>query len=212
MAESSLFQRIANKEDGIEIIAAEVVEKPELVVKLVEGLGNKQARVKYGCEKVLRMVSERKPEILYPHFDLFVRLLDGDNTFLKWGSIHILANLAAVDIERKFDRIFDRYFAPIPGPSLIPAANTIGGAAKIALAKPELIARITRELLKVEKAEYQTTECLNVALGQVINSFEMFFDQVEDKAPVISLVKRQLKNTRSATRKKAEAFIKRRGL
>ncbi|MFQ5677760.1 MAG: hypothetical protein ACE5G1_17860, partial [bacterium] len=38
------------------------------------------------------------------------------------------------------------------GPVLVTAANIIQGAAKIAKAKPELTPRITRELLKVEKA------------------------------------------------------------
>lgn len=51
--------------------------------------------------------------------------------------------------EDKFEKILDRYLAPIPGPVLIMATNVIGGAAKIALAKPALAERITGELLKV---------------------------------------------------------------
>ncbi|GAG52160.1 unnamed protein product, partial [marine sediment metagenome] len=99
-------------------------------------------------------------------------------------------------------------FALISGPTLITAANTIRGAAKIALAKPKLTDKITQELLKVEKAEYQTTECRNVVLGHVINSFSEFFDQIENKRPVVELIRKQFKNTRSGTRKKAEKFLK----
>ena len=120
----------------------------------------------------------------------------------------VVTALAAVDSENKFEAIFDQYFAPIPGPVLIPAANVIGGAAKIALAKPELSDKIAGELLKVEKARYQTAECRNVALGYTIKSFDQFFDQITDKEPVIKLIKKQLKNTRNATRKKAEKFLK----
>ncbi len=76
------------------------------------------------------------------------------------------------------------------------------------MVKPELSDKIAQEILKVEKAKYQTAECRNVALGHAIKSFDQFFDQIEDKEPVIKLIKRQLKNTRNATRKKAEKFIK----
>ena len=69
--------------------------------------------------------------------------------------------------------------------------------------------RITAEILKVGRAKYQTAECRNVALGGAIESFDQFFDQIEDKKRVVRLVKRQLKNTRSATRKKAERFLAR---
>lgn len=208
MPKSQIIQQIGEKEADVSAIADQVIKKPELLSELIEGLGADKARIKYGCEKVLRCISEKKPEVLYPKFDFFVGLLDSDNNFLKWGAIITIANLTAVDSENKFEKIFDKYFAPIPGPELIPAGNVIGGAAKIALAKPQLADRITKEILKVEKAKYQTTECRNVALGHAINSFAQFFDQIEDKEPVIKLIKKQLNNTRNTTRKKADAFLK----
>ena len=61
------------------------------------------------------------------------------------------------------------------------AANIVKGAAKIAVAKPELTERITEEFLKVEKANYQTEECRNITLGHTIASFEQFFGQIKDK-------------------------------
>jgi len=162
-----------------------------------------------GCEKALRIISEKAPQLLYPCYDFFAEMLDDENSFLRWGAIHALGNLAAVDSGNKFEAIFDKYFAPIPGPALVPAANAIGGAARIANAKPELVGRITAELLKVEQASYQTPECRNVALGQAIDAFDVFFDQVADKEVVLAMVERQLSNTRNATRQRAERFLKR---
>jgi hypothetical protein len=208
MSGSKLQQEIAKKETDMEKTVAKVIKKPELLSEVFEGLGSDKARIKYGCVKALRLISEKKPEILYPRMDFFSDLLDSDNNFFKWGAIHTIANLAAADSERRFEVIFDKYFAPIPGPELIPAGNVIGGAAKIALAKPELSDRIAKEMLKVEKAKYQTAECRNVAMGHAIKSFDLFFDQIKDKEPVIKLIKKQLKNTRNATRKKAEKFLK----
>ncbi|MBA7527022.1 hypothetical protein ES705_19195 [subsurface metagenome] len=34
-------------------------------------------------EKILRLVSEQQLELIYPHFDTFVKMLDSDNNILK---------------------------------------------------------------------------------------------------------------------------------
>ena len=210
MPESKLLQQISQKGSDKEKIARKVIKKPELLPEIIDGLGADRTSVKYGCAKILRIVSDEAPGLLYPRFDYFAGLLDSDHNILKWEGIYVIANLAAVDTEDRIEEIFVRYFAPIPGPALITAANVIGGAAKIASAKPHLADRIVRELLKVEKAQYKTTECRNVALGHAIKAFDQFFDQIRDKGPVIAFVRRQLDNTRNATRKKAEVFLKKR--
>ncbi len=113
-----------------------------------------------------------------------------------------------MDTKNRFENIFNKYFKPIPGPVLITAANIIGAGAKIALAKPEHTAKITRELLKVEKAEYKTTECRNIAIGHTIKSIDQFYNQIADKEPVAVFITKQVNNPRNATKKKAEKFIK----
>ena len=210
MPESQLLQQISQKESDKGKIALKVIKQPELLSEIIDGLGADKARVKYGCAKVLRIISDKAPELLYPRIDYYIDLLDNDNNILKWEAIYVIANLAAVDTEDRIEAIFERYFAPIPGPALITAANVIAGATKIALAKSQLTERIVRELLKVEKAQYKTTECRNVALGHTIKAFDQFFDQIKNKEPVAAFVQRQLNNTRNATRKKAEVFLKKR--
>jgi len=212
MDESSLLQRIGRRNSNPATLAGQVIEEPALVAGLLAGLDAPKAQVKYKCEKILRMVGERQPEILYPHFDFFARMLDCANSFLKWGAIQDIANMARADTQNKFESIFEKYFSPIPGPVMITAANTIGGAARIALAKPHLAGRITAEILKVGKARYQTAECRNVAIGHAIGSFDRFFELVEAKTSIIRFVKRQLKNTRPAVRRRAEAFLNRRNI
>jgi len=208
MAESRLLQQIALKEADKGKIAEKVIKKPGLLPELLRGLKSDHPPIKYGCAKVLRVVSDRQPRLLYSWFDFFVTLLDSDNKIMQWEGIHVIANLAAVDPKGKLEKVFDKYFAPIPGPVMITAANVVRGAAKIAEAKPELTEKITKELLKVDKATYKTTECRNVALGHVIESFDKFFDQIKDRGSVIKLIKKELSNTRNATRKAAAAFLK----
>lgn len=205
---ASLGQRGADRE----AIAAEVLKNPETIPVLVEGLGAKKANIKYGSEKVLRLVSEKRPELIYPHFQRFVELLEGENKFLKWGGIMTISNLAAVDTEQRIDKIFDRYFSPITGPVMVTAANIIGGAAKIARAKPALTERIVSEILKVGTARYLmhgqlSPECNNVVCGHAVETLAEIYDQVDDKKRVKDFIEGQLENPRPAVRKRAKAFL-----
>ena len=208
MTSSELFQQISKKKIDKEKIAGHVMRNPELLPAIFEGLGAEEANLKYGCDKILRIISRREPSLLYSKIDFFISNLQSQTTFLKWSAIDIIANLAAVDTDMKIEGIFDRYFAPIPGPVLITASNLIKAAARIALAKPQLTARIAQELMQVEKAKYQTAECRNIALGQAIESFDQFFKQLADKETVIEFVGRQLNNKRKPTKKKAEKFLR----
>jgi len=111
MAAGNIIRQIAKNGSDKEKIARKAMKNPDLVPELLDGLNAERARIKYGCEKVLRIIGEEKPELLYPHFNVFVKLLDGDKNFLKWGAIITIANLARVDSKKKFERIFARYFS-----------------------------------------------------------------------------------------------------
>jgi len=216
MAGGSVVKQLGRKGVDVAAIVDQVIAKPEKIAELIEALKVEKRAVKFSYEKVLRLVSERRPELIYPYFDVFAGLLDSDNSFLKWGAITTVANLTAVDTEKEFEAIFQKYYAPIPGPAMVTAANIIGSSARIALAKPELTQRITREILKVEKAKYKShgalsAECRNIAVGHAIEAFDTFFEQIDDKAAVVAFVKRQLKNTRKQVVKKAEQFGRKHG-
>ena len=184
---------------------------PEQIDALFVGLGSKTPRVRYGAAKALKMVSEQAPELLYPRWDSLARLLENDNAFLRWGSTQILGNLAVVDREDRFEPLFERFFAPIMGQEMIGAANAIVAGASIVLAKPHLAERIVKEILKVERAAYKTPECRNVAIGHAITALDKMLGQVKNRRAVLAFVKRQTENSRAATRKKAEKFLKRWG-
>jgi hypothetical protein len=92
---------------------------------------------------------------------------------------------------------------------MITAANVVRGGPAIVRAKPHLADKIAGEILKVGRAHYATAECRNVAIGHAIIAFSEFYDLLRKPAPVLGFVRRQLKNSRPATRKKAKRFLKR---
>lgn len=208
MTEYNLHQQLATKEVTAEELTKRVLKEAKLLPEIFDGLKADKANIKYGCLKLLRLISEQQPVLLYPYFDFFVELVDSDVNVFKWGGILIIANLTIVDTNNKFEKIFKKYFTPITEHVLITASNVISSSATIALAKPELTEQITTEILKVERAVYQTDECRNIAIGHAIKSFHKFFDQIENKRPVIEFIKKQLDNSRSGTKKAAEKFVK----
>jgi hypothetical protein len=164
---------------------------------------------KFRTAKALLTLSESQPRRLYPFFDAFRRLLGAENNIIRWTAIRILANLAAVDTERRLEKSLTAYLAPITGPTMITAATTIAGAATIARAKPHLTGRLVDAILRVETARYQTEECRNVAIGHAITALAAIGDGAARSEAVIAFVNRQAGNSRPSTRKKAEAFLRR---
>ena len=201
----------ASKSVSPEAIVRKVIRQPGLLPEVFAGLGAETARVKYGCLKLLRSLSEKRPAILYPEIGRLFQLLDSENNILKWGAIIMIGNLAGMDSEGKIEGILEDYLQPISGHVMITAANVIRGAGKIAQTKPRLADQIARAVLRVETANYQTPECRNVAMGHAIESLAVFFAQLQQPQPVVDFVRRQLDNPRNAVRKKAAKFLKRYG-
>jgi len=208
MNKSNILQQIARKDSNKEKIAEKIIKNSELLPELFAGLQAPEAIIKYGSNKVLVIISEKNPAVLYPKLDFFIMQLDSENNFLKWGAIEIIANLCRIDSTHHFENVFNKYFSPIHEHHMITAANTIKAAVKIASNKHNLTEKISEEILKVEEADYETTECNNIVIGQAIKSLNELFPQLKTKESVFAFVKRQLKNKRPATRKKAEIFIR----
>jgi hypothetical protein len=208
--DEKLLRRLTRRKIDAEKLAAELIARPRLLPEFLGGLESDTASVKFGCAKVLRIVSEREPAVLYPDIKRFFDLLESDNQIIKWNAILIVGNLAAVDSKGKIGRILGKYLEPIPGPELVTAANVIVGATRIALAKPRLTDKIVEALLKVARARYRTRDCRNVATGHAIDALDQLYAQTKKKETVARFITRQCKNPRNATRKKAERFVKRR--
>jgi len=204
------LEKPGKKEVEAEDIAKNTIKDPSLLNGIFKGVSSTNARIKYGCAKILRIVSEEEPEKLYPRVDFFIELLDSNKRILKWNALYIIANLAKVDVENRFDDIFDKYYSLLDAEYMVTVANVVGNSGKIAKAKPHLSQKITNDLLKIENLTLEshlTQECKNIIIGHTISALEMYFDQIENEDKVISFVKRQLNNTRNATKIKATNFL-----
>jgi hypothetical protein len=212
--ESDLLQKLGNKTLTKAVLLQKVQQDFSLIPEVLNGTSSPKASIRYGCGKVLMDLSERHPELLYPYMNKFIDLLDSKYRILTWTAMAIIANLAKVDEERKFDRIFDKYFSFLNDEYMVTVANTVGNSAKIALAKPYLVQRITAELLKVENLKvtpHLTEECKWVITEHALKAFDVFFKKVEAKEQVLSFAEKQLESPRTSLKREAKSFIKKWG-
>lgn len=200
--------KIEKKENKAENLAEKVMKNPHLLPETLSGIFSTKGRTRLKSAKILRIISEKNPRMLYGRMDFFTNLLESENNILKWIAIDVIANLAPVDSRNKFERIFRKYYGHLKDESMITAGHVIDGSGRIAQAKPHLQKRITAELLKVESISREQ-ECKNILLGKVILAFGEYIDQVRNKQKMISLARRQLTNRRNATRRKAQSFLER---
>ncbi len=211
--ENELLIKVANKTLTKEELHQKVKQDFDLLPVLLKGISSPKATVRYGCAKVLMDLSEEHPEKLYPYMDAFIELLDSKYRILTWNAMAIIANLAKVDKDQKFDAIFDKYYGFLNNEYMVTVANVVGNSGKIALAKPHLLHKITAELLKVENISvtpHLTKECKRVIAEKAIGVFDLFFDKIEEKEKkkVLSFVERQLGSSRRTLRTKAADFLK----
>jgi hypothetical protein len=172
-------------------------------------LFSEDPKIKYTCSKNLLALAKDNPAELYPDLEFFVKLLDNENKILKWTAIDVIGSLVRADKARAVGKLMGRIVRLLNTGNMITAHHAITALTDIALARPEYQAAITDELLKVEHYNYDTDECRNITIGKVILAISTYFARLEDQEATLEVVKRQTKNSRNATRKKAEQFLKR---
>jgi len=205
VASKTVDELVKNKPEDL---AREAIRDSNLLLEVFKGISSLSPKVKFKSAKILTLISERNPQKLYPRIDFFIGLLDSGNQILKWNAIDVIANLASVDVNKRFEKIFDKFYGLLEEGSLITAGHVIDNSWKIVNAKPTLERKITKELLKVEKVSLPTDECRNILFGHTLLSFDQYFDKIQDRNEVIAFAKRQLNNSRNATKIKAEKFLK----
>lgn len=208
MSKRNYLEELGNRKIHPNDLAEVVKKNLDLLPEIFDGVSSQNKRIKNGTAKILRTISEEYPGKLYPRFDFFVEHMNGDDTILKWLAIDTIANMAGVDNKNKINKLLKKYYEFLSDDSMITAGHAIEGLAKIAYAKPKYQEEITSQLLRVKSIK-RGSECRNILLGKVILAFEGYNDQIENREEIITFVRGQLKNSRKATKKKAEKFLKR---
>ena len=195
-----------NNAKAINEIMQQISSDPSVIESLIMMLGDKST-ARFGAAKKLQLVSRVNPSLLYPHFEVFAKLLDNTSIVLLWNGIIILSYLVSVDSERRFDSVFDSFYKHLWDGKLVTAANILGNSGLIARCRPDLASRITTELLKVDDIPLPTAECREVARGHVLASFAQYIDMLKAYQPVYDFLIRCTTSHRLSVKKQANELI-----
>jgi hypothetical protein len=182
------------------------VVEGELLTELLEGILSKKDEIRSNSFNRLMRISEDQPELLYPKYDYLANLLDSDNHYQRNIAINLIANLALIDTENKFEKIFDKYFSNIDGNRTMVAGQAAINSGKIARAKPNLRTKITKRLLNLEKTH--KGKHVDLIIAYAIEAFEQYFKELSNKKEILVFIKTQLESKSPKTRKLAREFLK----
>lgn len=202
-----MLTELNRKSINVKKVATKALKDKAVLNELLEGVLSKKEKIRFNCFKVLLFISEEHPKVLYPKWDFFATLLDGDNTYLKYIAIYILANLAVDDPKARFDKIFNKYYGLLDDDSVIPPAHVAANSAKIAKAKPKLQTKITNRLLAIDKTRHKP-ERKDLIKGYIIEAFGQYSEKAKNKKRMLEFVRAQLNSKSPRTKKKAKEFLK----
>jgi len=100
MKGSGIVDELGKRGIEAEGLADKVFRNPDLIPEILAGVSSAEARVRFNSAKILRIISEKQPNILYSKIEFFIELLESKNNILKWITIDIIGNLASVDSEK----------------------------------------------------------------------------------------------------------------
>ena len=207
------FLEFLKSKPDIESFVEEIIGNPELIPRLIGIIKTEKSSVKFYCEKAIRFVSEKKPELVYPYYDDIAAFIDSGNSFIKWGGIITLSNLAAADDEGRFKAVAKKYFGLLHSDAMVTAANVAGSAYKFVEKDPGYEKMITGEMLKVPQDVYlykgePSAECSKIMMGNIIDYFDKVYDISKSKKEMIRIAESQVGCSRKKVAKKARDFLK----
>jgi hypothetical protein len=203
------MSRISASEEEIYDLAEKAIGDNNLLQKLLAGISPEQKSTteKEKCNKALRLISEEHPEAIYDHWDRFAAMLKSDNAFSQFPAIYILANMAAVDRENKFEALEKDYFDLMDTGPVSVAAHVALNAAKIVRAKPGLRESIVGRLISIEAPGLEQGR-RDLVKAYAIESLDVLYESSGQKATIINFVTDLRTSKSPKARKAADKFLK----
>ena len=209
---SDLLRRLGSREIT-KIKLFEMVESDfGLLPAVLEGTLSSKATVRYGCGSILVDLSEKYPDRLYPYMNNFIALLTSEHRILTWNALAAIANLTAVDSDRRFDAIFDKYYGFLGNEYMVTVANVVANSAKIITNKPYLADQILAELLKVQNLQvtpHLTEECKLVIAQATIGIFNTLIKYTQNKEALLAFAQKHQNSSRAKLKIEAQNFLRR---
>jgi len=202
------INKILNDKSGknLDKVVQSALAETKVLNEMVEGVVCKNETYRYNCYKVISKIAQNQPAVLYPYWDYFVGLFGHDNSYHRMAAVNIIADLVKADNEGKFENIFNDYFDFLDDEKIVVARYLAKNAGKIAKCKHHLLKKITERLLNVDETHH-TEDRKDLLKSDIIESFDYFFADSDDKEEILAFAKAQLDCSSPRTRKIARDLL-----
>jgi hypothetical protein len=198
---------LSDKLVDVDKLARDALTDEKIFAELLRKIKSKDNTIRSNSYRALLIISEEKPEFLYPHWNYFADMLKSPNNYHKFIATYILANLTRVDDDNKFQEIFDDYYGILGGDKVMTASHVAVNSPTIIKNKPELQERIIEKLLNIEHIHQGKQKELVKAYA--IEALRKIYPDAPDKEKIMEFVKDQLESSSPKTRDMASCFLDR---
>lgn len=134
------------------LFALHVSKRPDVFLPdILAGLGSKERRVQGGAAELASLLSEARPDLLYPHVDLFLRNLTANAPILRWEAVCTLGNLASIDVKERIPPRIDSILACLSHESIVLQGHAVRTLGKLTRANPKLGPKVLGALLGAQE-------------------------------------------------------------
>lgn len=182
----------------IEALAHNSLSDGDLLAEVMAGLLSKDDTIRFNSYQILLRVSEEHPDFLYPHWDHFHHMLLSKNSYHQNIAINILANLSQVDVDHRFEDIFEDYYQILAGERVMTASHVALNSSTIYINKPALRNRILEQLLNID--EIHGGKQKELVKSYAIEALRKIYPYTEDKKRIREFLKSQLDSSSPKTR------------
>lgn len=195
------------KNIDVEALAKDALNDEVLFHELLRGVRSKDDTIRQNSFKSLQIIAEENPHSLYPQWDYFQVMLSSRNNYHKYIAIYILASLTSVDVDNRFEGIFDEYYGILAGDKAMTASHVALNSSIIIRNKPELESRIVDILMSIDDIHQGKQKELIKAYA--IESLMKIYPDVSDPQKIEEFVRTQLDSKSPKTRNMAQCFLDR---
>jgi hypothetical protein len=176
---------------------------------LVEGNFATNEIYRYNCVRVLHRALAQRPDLFYPHWDQFEKMLDSPNSFYRSSASQAIALLSSVDADCRLDRIFGHYLKLLDDEKVMVTRYFLQTIELIYQARPDFQNKIISSLLDIDKTRHLPSR-KDLLKGDIISIFDRLFDTLspQDKRKALAFAEKQLESSSPKTRKAAKEFGK----
>lgn len=170
-------------------------------------INNPGIMVYYHCFYIIESASREHPELYYPYWNDFARLLSHKNSYHRDFALEIIGNLLPVDNEDKFQKIHMDYFEVINDEKFMTGNLCVKNLLKVYYHKPEFRKWILDTLLDIDNHCDYSEKQKAVMKADILEIFSNVYSTLSDRSRVDAFIRTEVNSISPKTRKKAKSLI-----